>query len=495
MKTIFLHPPGALDRVTHAAMLHIPRRIPYQRDKAVADNDGNQLDHLMLRRQTVRRGQGQTRSSDVASSSSTIAGAAVFSMPDCRKVVVDSSLAGTWRASLGRHVVQGDSCMGPAPDGMDPGRDPRRDDRQDCDPEEGCVEYSSSLWAKLQAKAADLTLTISAVAAAQGITRGNFAGYRKVRPCVAGSLTKGVDPDSSVRIRITNSTTNHVRFQAYTEVSGLSDQCYIREDIYDAEESTHDTSWTLAGNGKKVAWFYACIPPGRTIDAVILHRVVGGEYCCGLPATLSNWQYAYRCSSQETDGDCNPGQVRRFDVPLHDFRKSADFGRLPTSGEASNLYLDYSSQFGTVAPRLSTDNAGSGGAASWSARTQFSTGPVSLGRQIVLRVNAGMPYGVADSYARLKMEVVKVDAPTTKIIDETKDINFGTMEDYYFAAQPTVGISNDDVLDAKLTIEIEDGGSWSVYGEVARFGRYEDEHEWSSPTACPGGGSGTGVPE
>lgn len=65
----------------------------------------------------VIRGKGASRA-DYEPSASTITAAEVFVRNDCRRIVVDSSLAGTWRANPGR-AFGGQPCLGPAPEIVD----------------------------------------------------------------------------------------------------------------------------------------------------------------------------------------------------------------------------------------------------------------------------------------------------------------------------------------------------------------------------------------
>ena len=70
----------------------------------------------------LRRGRGYARSSEVSGSSETIIAAKTFRRRDCRKLLVDASAGGTWRASMSdAGNLIGRPCVGPGPDYMDAG--------------------------------------------------------------------------------------------------------------------------------------------------------------------------------------------------------------------------------------------------------------------------------------------------------------------------------------------------------------------------------------
>ncbi len=70
----------------------------------------------------LKRGRGYCRSDEVSGSASIITACGVFVRRDCRKVLVDASAAGTWRASGPTTIdtaVVGAGCIGPMPSQLD----------------------------------------------------------------------------------------------------------------------------------------------------------------------------------------------------------------------------------------------------------------------------------------------------------------------------------------------------------------------------------------
>lgn len=69
----------------------------------------------------VLRGRGMARTADVTAQADTVLGAGVFTLPGCRKVLVDADDNGDLQAHVANagNFTGGASCSGPMPDWMD----------------------------------------------------------------------------------------------------------------------------------------------------------------------------------------------------------------------------------------------------------------------------------------------------------------------------------------------------------------------------------------
>lgn len=263
--------PKALERSLH------PLRIGPERAEQI-----QRVDLMQLPGRSIR-GKGQSRCSEVAVSTTTVRNGFVFSRPDCRLMLVDSTAGGKVRIHQpGYGGVIAVGCNGPAPDCTELFRDPD----VTCDEGQDCATPADSSGTPY-----DIDWTITGVLAGGAFDFKQFPAVDKlVRACV-GSADGKIYKPARTRNRVINNSGYCVLGQFRANIAGLSCGQLVKW------RGNGDTG--LPGSSDKAAsvviWSF-CLENGVTLDWVVDWALTGQAADCGALARVNGFRAAYRCS-------------------------------------------------------------------------------------------------------------------------------------------------------------------------------------------------------
>ena len=237
------------------------------------------------------RGRGQSRSSDVSSSASTIRSCGVFTRQDCRVLLIDGSEAGTVRSSaVGFGKMFGEGCGGPAPDCTDAFRAPD----EDCDPGKDCAAPADSTGAPY-----DVDWNISAVLAGGAFNFIQFPAVEKVVRACVGAYDGQVYKPAKIKHRLRNTSGYCVLGQFRFNVSGLSCGQVLKW------RGNGDTGLpNSTGNAASVVWWSFCLNSGATLEFDLDHALTGSALDCGAFARINGLRATWRCSPDSPFSIC-----------------------------------------------------------------------------------------------------------------------------------------------------------------------------------------------
>jgi hypothetical protein len=238
------------------------------------------------------RARGQSRCSDVSSSSTTVKNCGVFQRADCKLELIDANANGDVRLSTGGFgAVIGQQCAGPAPDCTDLFRDPD----VDCNPGQDCAAAADSSGAPY-----DVDWTISTVAAGSAFSFIQFPTVRKlVRACV-GAYDGQIYKPARLRNRIINSSGYCVLGQFRANLAGLSCGQLLKW----RGNGDSGLPGSSAAASSVVIWSF-CLENGATLDWAVDWAVVGQAQDCGALALVSGLRATWRCAHASPDSLCS----------------------------------------------------------------------------------------------------------------------------------------------------------------------------------------------